>query len=101
MAVFGTLARRLWTLVRGRQVDGDVDQDMQLHLALLQQQLLEGGCRPTRRARPRAGDSVTRSGCGISAAMRGDGPSWTTCGAIYGSAFAAWRATPASPPRRR
>ena len=43
MAVFGTLARRLWTLVRRRQVDGDVDQEMQLHLALLQQQLRDGG----------------------------------------------------------
>ena len=43
MAVFGTLARRLRTLVRRRQVEGDVDQDMQLHLALLQQQLRDGG----------------------------------------------------------
>ncbi len=43
MAVFGTLARRLWTLVRRRQVDGDVDQEMQLHLARLQQQLRDGG----------------------------------------------------------
>ena len=43
MAVFGTLARRLWTLVRRRQVDGDVDQEMHLHLALLQQQLRDGG----------------------------------------------------------
>ena len=49
MAVFGTLARRLWTLVRRRQVEGDVDQEMQLHLALLQQQLREGPKAPSAR----------------------------------------------------
>ena len=43
MAMFGTLARRLWSLVRRRQVDSGVDQEMGLHLALLEQQLRDGG----------------------------------------------------------
>ena len=43
MAVFGTLARRLWALVRRQQVDGGVDREMQLHVALLERQLRDEG----------------------------------------------------------
>ena len=43
MAAFGALVRRLWSLVRRQQVDGGVDQEMQLHMALLERQLRDEG----------------------------------------------------------
>ena len=43
MAMFGMLARRLWTLLRRQQVDGGLDQEMQLHVALLERQLRDEG----------------------------------------------------------
>ena len=44
MVGLGMLARRLWTrLRRQQQVDSVVDQEMQLHVALLERQLQEEG----------------------------------------------------------